>query len=351
MKKNGLILGLMVCSAFLFGNEFDGYEENYSFLEPVDMVQNIIDVRNDFSAVSSFSSNSEVAKKNFNILKNITFVDAHRADDRIRVCSYKSSSKNIINALFEKHKNRWILKNINNSKHQKLDKKVKNSYELYESENCFNSFIDSFENAYPNANLSLIGRETKVDGIMLKKQGKVLDARFNLSYLSLNKYKKSGWYLSKIELKKNSKKEVKNRKVALSKQGFLLKKVVPALPNARLIPSKDRKGMILDTKAMPKLKTLVCSEHQNKGYIRIVFTLDQEKNIRKTFERERLSNKLIRFQVNSKKAKINQGNCYFLQIDTKYKLGLDLRMFKNEIVDIKYGSTKNPKKSYLDLLY
>jgi len=351
MKKNSLILGLMVCSTFLFGNEFDGYEENHSFLEPVDMVQNIIDVRDDFSAVSSFSSNLEVAKKNFSILKNTTLVDAHRADDRVRVCSYESRSKNIIHAFFKKHKNRWILQNIRNSKHQKLDRKLKNSYELYESENCFISFVDSFEEAYPNAELRLMGRETTVDGIVLKKQGKVFDARFNLSYLPLNKHTKSGWYLSKIELNKSSKKGVKNRKVVLSKQGFLLKKVVPALPNARLIPREDRRGVMLETKPMPKLKTLVCYEHKDKGYIRIVFTLNKKKNIKKTFEGDRLSNKLIRFHVNSKKAKIKQGNCHFLQIDTTYKLSLDLRRFQDEIIKVKYGNTKNPKKSYMDLHY
>jgi hypothetical protein len=351
MKKSSLILGLMVCGTFLFGNEFDGYEENHSFLEPVDMVQNIIDVRDDFSAVASFSSNLKSAKKNFSVLKNMTLIDAHRADDRRRVCTYESSSKNIIHAFFEKHKNRWILKNIRNSKRQKLDRKVKNSYELHESENCFYSFMDSFEEAYPNAGLRLIGRETKVDGIVLKKQGKVLEAHFSLSYLSLNQYHKSGWYLSKIELNKSSKKVVKNRKVALSKQGFLFKKVVPPLPNARLIPREDRRGMMLETKPMPKLKKMVCSDHQDKRYIRMVFTLDREKHIRKTFDRERFNNKLIRFHVDSKKAKIEQGNCHFLRVDSQYKLGLDLKMFQNEILNVKYGNLKNRKKSYMDLRY
>jgi len=351
MKKNSLILGLLVCSSFLFGNEFDGYEEHHNFLEPVDMVQTIIDARDDFGALIDYSSNEKLARLNFKALKNVHKVDAHLADNRNMVCTYMSRSKNIISAFFQKHKESWVLKKLTNSKHQQLNKKLKNSYVLDESENCFYSFMDSFEQAYPNSELRLVGRETKVEGIMLKKNNKVFNARFNFSYLSFNQYAKSGWYLSKVELFPSKTKKILNKKVASNKRGFFLKKVVPYLPNARLIPTKDRRGVLLETKPLTNLKELVCSNHEKKRFVRMVFTLDKALHIRKTLWKDTPDHKLIRFNVNAKKMNFNQGNCHFLQVDSELKLGLDLRDFQKKIINVKYGTLKNRKKSYLDLSY
>ena len=351
MKKSSLVLGLMVSTVFLFGNEFNGYEENHSFLEPVDMVQSMIDVRDSFSDVLYFSTNKKLAQQNFNILKNSRVVDAHRADNRKMMCAYQSRSNNVIKAFFSKYKNGWKLNNIINSKKQKLNRKLQGNYKAYESEGCFNSFINSFEANYPNAQLRLIGRESQVDGISLKKHDKVFDARFSLNYLSLNKNRKSGWFVSKIELKPSKKKGIKNQKVASNKRGFLLRDVVPALPNARLVASKNGKGVVLDTSPLPNLREIVCSNHQQERFIRFSFTLDRDKHIRKTFGNDTSNHKLIRFNVDSKKAKIIRNNCHFLQVDRNYRLGLNLKNFKEHIVDVKYGNLKNHKKSYMDLLY
>lgn len=351
MKKSSFVLGLMVSTVFLFGNEFNGYEKNHSFLEPVDTVQSMIDARNSFPDIVYFSTNKKLAKQNFNILKSTTAINAHRADDRTMMCAYKSRSNNVIKAFFRKYKNGWKLKNVSNSKHQRLDRKLQSNYKPYESESCFNGFIDSFEYSYPNTQLRLISRETQVEGITLKKQGKIVDARFTLNYLPLHKHKKSGWFVSKIELKKSHKKAVKNKKVASNKRGFLLRDVVPALPNARLVASKNGKGVVLDTSPLPNLREMVCSNHQQERFIRFSFTLDRDKHIRKTFGNDTSNHKLIRFNVDSKKAKIIRNNCHFLQVDRNYRLGLNLKNFKEHIVDVKYGNLKNHKKSYMDLLY
>lgn len=351
MKKN-LVLGLVVSSVFLFGNDINGYEENYSFLEPVDMVQNMIDNRKNFAEVSKLSANDKTAKHNFSILKNVQMVDAHRADKKRMTCIYRSQKNNFINALFVKEKAQWRLTRLTNSKHQKLNKKVKTVYKDYESENCFNGFANSFEVVYPNTMLELVGRETQVEGVVIKKQNRLFDAHFNLSYLPLNQYKKSGWYVSNITLSPSTQKTIENnRKVATQKQGFFLREVTPYLPDARLVRTENRNGVILETKPMANLTKLVCSNHTDKGFIRLVFNLDRKENIRTTFGQDRFNHKLIRFNVNSKKAKIVQNSCPFLKVDRSYRLGLDLRDFKNRIVDVKYGTTKDNKKSYLDLHY
>jgi len=342
----------MVSTVSLFGvDEFNGYEKNYSFLEPIDMVQNIIDVRDNFSAVESYSANKKVAKRNFNTLKKITDIDASRANQRSMVCYYQSKNKNIISAFFEKKKHQWFLKEIKNSKHQKLSAPLKKVYALEESENCFYRFMDSFEKNYPKTELKLIGRETKVTGITLKKRDKIFNAIFNLSYLPLNSESKSGWYVSNINLKSTAKKRIKNAKVPLNKQGFMLKEVVPYLPNARLVSAKNGRGVVLEIKKMPKLQNFECSDHADKRFIRMVFTLDKNLNIKKTFAKAREKNKLIQFNVISKNAKIKKGNCDFLRVGIKHKLSLDLRGFPNEILKVKYRSFKNRKKSYLDLFY
>ena len=352
MKKSSLILGLVVSNIFLFGNYMSGYEKNYSFLEPVDMVQSVIDNRNNFAEVSKFSANKKTAQHNFSVLKNTQMVDAHKADDKRMTCTYKSQTNNVIDAYFVKNKANWKLINFTNSKHQKLNRKVKQVYELYESENCFNRFADSFEAVYPNTALELVGREAQVEDIVVKKKNRLFDAHFNLSYLPLNQYKKSGWYVSNITLSPSAKKAInKNRKVATKKQGFFLREVTPALPNARLVHTSDRKGVLLDTKPMANLTKMVCSNHTDQGFIRLVFNLDRKQHIRKTFAQDRFNHKLIRFNVNSKKAQIEQKSCPFLRVDSSYRLGLDLRAFKERIVDVKYGTLKDKKKSYLDLYY
>ena len=351
MRKS-LILGLVVSSGFLFGNDMSGYEENYSFLEPVDMVQSVIDNRNNFAEVSKFSANEKTAKHNFSMLKNTQMIDAHRADKTRMTCTYKSQTNNFINAVFVKNKTHWKLTKLTNSKHQKLNRKVKIFYEDYESENCFNGFADSFEAVYPNTALELAGREAQVEGIVVKKKNQLFDAHFNLSYLSLNPYRKSGWYVSNITLSPSTKKVIdKNRKVATQKQGFFLREVTPALPNARLVHTANRNGVILETTPMANLTKLSCANHTKKRFIRLVFNLDREENIRKTFAQDRFNHKLIRFNVNSKKAKIAQKSCPFLRVDSSYRLGLDLKDFKKRIVKVQYGATKDKKKTYLDLYY
>lgn len=361
MKKNILVIGLIVSSIFVFGNEYRAYEESQFSAQPMDAVQNIIDVRTNFNSVKALSARGQnIANINYQILKNIDTYDANQVRHTSIRCSYKNESTgNIITSVFKNKNNIWHLQKIENSKNQRLDKIQRKDYNLYDSQNCVDDFRVNFEALYPNSKLTLFGREAVVNGIIINKKNKTYSSTFNLSYYSINQHTQSGWVISKIDLKPIKKRVVVNRKVPSKHRGFYLKETVPYMSNVRLVSVPNEKGLKLITEPKvkktkkeiknktTKLTKLVCD--QKEKFIRVVFTLNKNAKIGSTLI-ENIKNKYIRFKLDGKQAQIQKGNCSLLSVYDENGFVLNLENLDENIKSLKYGIV-NPKVSYIDFWY
>ena len=355
MKKNSLLISMLLSSTFLFGNEYLAYEESHFSSEPIDTVQNIIDVRTDFNSVKGLSARvKNIANENYKALKNITHYDASKVKQISLQCTYKNESTgNIITSVFQNKNNMWHLKKIKNKQNKVLNRVKQKDYDLYRSQYCVDDFRANFELAYPNTTLTLIGRETLVNGIVVTKKNKTYSSTFNLSYYSLNQHTQSGWYVSKISLKPMKNRVVTNKKVPSKHRGFHLKATIPYMPNVELVSVPYEKGLKLVEKQKPiipkvkkgrtKLTRLVCD--QKDKYIRIVFTLDKNEQIR--ILEDKNNHKHMKFNFDGENV-IAKGNCSFLFIKKNI---INLEKFKHDIKSFKYGKTNDPKSSYIDFYY
>ena len=360
MKKSSLAVGMVLSSMFLFGNENLAYEESHFSSEPIDTVQNIIDVRDDFNGIKRLSARTQnIANKNYSALKNVTSFDASKVRYTSLRCTYRNESTgNIITSVFKNKNNMWHLQKIQNKRRQVLNKVRQKDYDLYASQYCVDDFRLNFESAYPNSILTLIGREALVNGIVLNKKDKTYFATFNLSYYSLSQYSQSGWHISKINLKPIKNRVVVNKKVPSKHRGFYLKETVPYMPNVQLVSVPNEKGLKLVTKPkinviMPKvtnrttkLTKLVCD--QKEKFIRLVFTFDKNEQIKTKFLENGNNYKYMKFDFNGKGIKAQKGNCDFFSINNNI---INLKNFPHEIKNIKYGNVANPKTSYIDFYY
>ena len=353
MKKVSLLVGILASSMFLFGNENLAYEDTHLFGEPLDMVQNIVDFKDDFEMVKKYSSRTNhIAEKNYQVLQNITNIDLSKAVSTTLYCNYESKpSGNVISPIFVKKNNLWHLKKIPNTHKQRLNKVKQKDYPLYSSQNCIDDFRVNFENVYRRSKLRLIGREALVKGIVLTKNNKTYRAVFNLSYYSLNKYTQSGWHVSKIDLKPIKQKVVVSKKVPSKDRGFQMKEITPYMPEAHLVRVPNEKGLKLVTQKnrVTKLTQLVCDQKEN--YIRMVFTLDKNEQIASKFREDLNEHKYMKFELDGKKAKVKRNNCGFLLVDASQGYVVNLENLPAKITAVKYGNSKNPKQSYIDFYY
>jgi hypothetical protein len=360
MKKSSLVVGMVLSSMFLCGNEYLGYEESHFSSEPIDTVQNIIDVRDDFNSVKRLSARTQnIANKNYSALKNVTSFDADKVRHTSLRCTYKNESTgNIITSIFKNKNNMWHLQKIQNTKKQLLNKVRQKVYDLYASQSCVDDFRLNFESTYPNSRLTLIGREAIVNDIVLNKKDKTYFGTFNLSYYSLSQYSQSGWHVSKINLKPIKKRVVVNKKVPSKYRGFYLKETIPYMPNIQLVSVPNEKGLKLVTKPKVKVITpkftnqttkltkLVCN--QEDKYIRMVFTFNTNEPIKSKIRENGNNYKYIKFDFNGKGVKPQKGNCDFLSVNNNI---INLENFPHDIKSLKYGNTRDPKTSYIDFFY
>jgi hypothetical protein len=360
MKKNSLVIGMVLSSMFLFGNEYAGYEESHFSSEPIDTVQNIIDVRGDFNAIKSLSTRSQnIASNNHRVLKNVTSFDASKVRYTSLRCTYRNESTgNIITSVFKNKNNRWHLQKIQNTKKQVLNKVRQKDYDLYASQNCVDDFRLNFESAYPNSILTLIGRKALVNGVLLTKKDKTYLSTFNLSYSPLSQYAQSGWHVFKIDLKAIKKRIVINKKVPSTHRGFHLKEIVPYMPNVQLVSVPNEKGLKLVTKPKikvitpklanqtTKLRKLVCD--QKEKFIRLSFTFDTNEQIKSKFLENGNNYKYMKFDFNGKGVNPQKGNCDFLSVNNNI---INLENFPHDIKSLKYGNTTDSNVSYIDFYY
>jgi len=361
MKKSSLLVSMVLSSIFLCGNEYSGYEENHLFAEPIDTVQNIIDVRYDFESVKQLSSRSpNIANKNYNALKNVTSVDPSKVRFTSLRCTYKNElTGNTITSIFKNKNNMWHLQKIRNKRKQTLNRVKQKTYDWYASQSCVDDFRLNFESAYPNSRLTLMGREAIVDNIVLTKNSKTYLGTFNLSHYPLSKYAQSGWHVSKIDLKPIKKRVVVNKKVPSKHRGFYLKETVSYMPNVQLVSVPNEKGLKLvtrpkanvitqkSTNQTTKLIKLVCDQKEKEKFIRIAFTLNKDEQLVPLEDRD--NHKFMRFNFDARDVKLQKGNCSFLSIDNKNII--NLKKFKHNIKSLKYFNTQNPKKSYIEFYY
>ncbi len=358
MKKSSLIVGMVFSSIFLCGNEFSGYEENHLFAEPIETVQNIIDVRDDFNSVKQLSSRTQnIANKNYNALRNITNVDASKVRYTSLQCTYKNEETgNRITSIFYNKNNMWHFQKIKNTKKQLLNRVKQKDYDIYTSQYCVDDFRLDFEYAYPKSKLTLIAREALVKGIVLKKKNKTYRATFTLSHYPLNKYAQSGWHVSKINLTPIKKRVVTNKQVPSKHRGFYLNGTVPYMPNVKLVRVPNENGLKLVTKQKnniikPKasnqtthLTKLICD--QKDKFIRIVFTRNTNEALR--ILEDKNNHKYIKFNFNSHGIKPKIGNCSFLSLKNNI---INLEKFPYDIKSLEQVDTQNPKTSYIDFHY
>lgn len=357
MKKYYGAVFMLISSIPVFGNDLLGQiESNGNPHMPVKTVESVFKSRGDIQQLAKFVvQDTKVIDGVYKRIQNLSRIDFSNPK-QVKVCKYIDQSNKLIKASFFKKKTHWIGSKILSSDNKVLKTQegiFNKKYDFFDEDNCFISFVDTWNKVYPNAFLEYSNEEFIVSNVLVEKGGQVLNAVFTLKYIQPTQESfRSGWLVSALKLKSTKSKIIQARPIPSREDGFFIKESIPYNPHLRLEATNGRRGLLIkDKNEKVKVLGLTCNQYPNK--VRVAFSLDRNIPISSLLREESGKNFFGFDMVTTKKTIQKLGNCSYLKIEKVENdlLYLNLGKFKKNINLIKYGLGSKANKSFMDLYF